>query len=193
MSVYDRINSLCNISQDIFEEIKKEWSDEIVEIIENYEIQISMLRVTIMELCGTEYIPSIANFRDALFHYRLAYTCEDLVTLIEQNNSIMEHLHRAVKDSISQVIRYVIQCITKFYEKNLGDETYHDQNATLQSIIHELKHWELEVRLESLEIRRPFENGDYLKGFINYLTNVKKTLDSNDYYKDLNQKLIIGK
>lgn len=193
MSAYDRIKSLCSIERDVFEEVKKEWSGEIVDIIQNYEIQISMLRVTIMELCGTEYIPSIANFRDALFHYRLAYTCDDMVTLIEQNNSIMEHLHRAVKDSISQVIRYVIECIAKFYEKNLGDETYHAQNATLQSIIHELKRRELEIRLESLEIKRPFENGDYLREFIDYLVKVKRILDSDDYYKELNQKLIICK
>lgn len=191
MSAYERFKSVCNVDKNVFEEIKKEWSDEIVEIIQNYEIQISMLRVTNMALCGTEYIPSIANFRDALFHYRMAYACDDLVTLIEQNNSIMEHLHRAVKDSISQVIRYVIECIIKFYEKNLGDETYHDENAKLQLIIHELKRRELEIRSESLEIKRPFESGDYLKEFIDYLKDIKKILESNDYYKELSHKLII--
>lgn len=192
MSVYDRFKSVCCIDQNEFEDIKKEWSNEIVEIIENYEIQISMLKSTIMDLCGMEYIPSIANFRDALFHYRMAYTCDNLVTLIEQNNSIIEHLHRAVKDSISQVIRYVIECILAFYEKNLGDDSYHSENATLQTIIHELKRRELEIRLDSLEIKRPFESGSYLRETISYLGSVKQTLESNDYYKELSQKLIIG-
>lgn len=191
MGAYERIQDVCHIDQDRFEEIKEEWSGEIVEIIQNYEMQISMLRITNMALCGTDYVPSIANFRDALFHYRLAYACNDLVTLIEQNNSIMEHLHRAVKDIISQVIRYVIDCIIKFYENNLNDETYHSENAKLQAIIHELKRRELEIRLESLEIKRPFENGDYLEELIGYLEDVKKVLESNDYYKELNQKLII--
>lgn len=191
MSAYERFQEVCDIEKEEFYKIKEEWAQEIVEIIQNYETQISMLRTTNIRLCGMEYIPSIANFRDALFHYRVAYECSDLVTLIEQNNSIMEHLHRAVKDSISQVIRYIIECMTSFYERNLEDETYHNQNATLQSIIHELKQRELEIRLESLEIKRPFENGEYLKDFNNYLDEMKKILESDDYYKELSQSIRI--
>lgn len=191
MSAYEKFQEVCDIEKEEFDKIKEEWAQEIVEIIQNYETQISMLRTTNIRLCGMEYIPSIANFRDALFHYRVAYACSDLVTLIEQNNSIMEHLHRAVKDSISQVIRYIIECLTGFYERNLEDETYHNQNAALQSIIHELKQRELEIRLESLEIKRPFENGEYLKDFNNYLYEIKKILESDDYYKELSQLIRI--
>ena len=191
MRAYERFQEICSIEQEEFIKIKEEWAQEIVEIIQNYETQISMLRTTNLKLCGTEYVPSIANFRDALFHYRVAYACTDLVTLIEQNNSIIEHLHRAVKDSIAQVVRYIIECITSFYERNLEDETYHKQNARLQSIIHELKQRELEIRLESLEIKRPFENGEYLKEFNNYLEEMKKIFESDEYYKDLNQLIRI--
>ena len=35
MSAYDRIKSLCSIERDAFEEVKKEWADEIVDIIQN--------------------------------------------------------------------------------------------------------------------------------------------------------------
>lgn len=180
---------VCNIESDEFKSIKEEWARETVEIIQNYEIQISMLRTTYIRLSNTEYIPSIANFRDALFHYRVGYNCNDLVTLIEQNNSIMEHLHRAVKDTISLIIRYIIDCITNFYERNLEDNTYHSENAKLQSIIHEFKQEELEIRLSSLEIKRPFEDGNYVKEFKNKLDNLKKILESKDYYKELSQQI----
>lgn len=148
-----------------------------------------MIRKINNKLRGKEYFPPVTNYRDALFHYKLAYESDNIVTLIEQNNSIMEHLHRAVKDGITEIIRTITNEISDFYENQKDDITHIEENSYLQHIIHQLKEKELEIRLYSLEIKRPFDSIEYFENFVKQIGEIKTLLSSDEWYKDINQKL----
>lgn len=189
MGAYESILKSIQIEDNVFLNLKEEWATEMVGILENYKEQIHMIRKLNNKLSGSEYFPPITNFRDALFHYKLAYECDNIVTLIEQNNSIMEHLHRAVKDGITELIRTVTNIITNFYEKNKDDETRVVEISKLQHIIHTLKDKELEIRLYSLQIQRPFDNMEYFEKFIETMEDILQQLEADDWFKELNHKL----
>ena len=101
----------------------------------------------------------------------------------------MEHLHRAVKDGITEIIRTITNEISDFYENQKDDITHIEENSYLQHIIHQLKEKELEIRLYSLEIKRPFDSIEYFENFVKQIGEIKTLLSSDEWYKDINQKL----
>lgn len=147
-----------------------------------------MLNDMIEYITGIEYLPSNLNFRDALFHYKIAYEADNIVTLIEQNNSIQEHLHRAIKDGVTVIIRSIINNLDTFYQQHAGEMDRSRDLLVVQNLIHEYKNKEMEMRLNSLEIQRSFENDGYLKALTELKKRAKKKL-SDSWFSPINKKV----
>lgn len=193
MSAYENIVQAVQLDKDEFQRLKQEWAEEMVYNILYYKEIMHVIRKVNNSLKEREYFPPITNFRDALFHYKIAYESDSIVTLIEQNNSIMEHLHRALKDGLTEIIRTLTNEISEYYENNKDDDTKVEENLKLQRIIHMLKEKELEIRLYSLEIQRIFENMSYFETFVELIENIKSQLSSDKWFEKINQKLTFKK
>lgn len=188
MEAYDIICSEIKLSNEKFRNIKKKWAEEITAILNDYAVKIAMLNDMIEYVAGIDYLPSNLNFRDALFHYKIAYEADNIITLIEQNNSIQEHLHRAIKDGITVIIRSIIKSLDSFYQEHAGEMDRRRDLLIVQNLMHEYKNKEMEMRLNSLEIQRSFENDEYLTALIKLNKEAKERL-SDTWFSSINKKI----
>ena len=188
MGVYEEICSKLTMPEEEFNRIKSDWAEETTNKLNHYVDNIMMINELIEYVAGIGYLPSNLNFRDALFHYKVAYEADHIVTLIEQNNSIQEHLHRAIKDGITVIIRAIINILSDFYKGHLGDSGRRKELLMLQHWIHEYKNKEMEMRLNSLEIQRSFESEQYLLKLIELNNEARKSL-SDEWFKPVFKKV----
>lgn len=188
MGVYEEICSKLTMPEEEFNHIKSDWAEETANKLNHYVDNIMMINELIEYVAGIGYLPSNLNFRDALFHYKVAYEADHIVTLIEQNNSIQEHLHRAIKDGITVIIRAIINILSDFYKGHLGDSGRRKELLMLQHWIHEYKNKEMEMRLNSLEIQRSFESEQYLLKLIELNNEARKSL-SDEWFKPVFKKV----
>ena len=102
--------------------------------------------------CRIKITPPFAtNFRDALFHYKKLYEADTVEDAIEQKEAIDEHLSRALKDCILQLVHILVSATTILYNESDLDEL---TKKELQKIIHNLKQAILKLRINSMDIVR---------------------------------------
>ncbi len=100
--------------------------------------------------------PFATNFRDALFHYKKLYESDTVEDAISQAEAIDEHLSRAIKDSLMQLVQVLLYSSTFLYEEN---DTEDSDKAELQELIHSFKQSILKLRIDAMDIVRITQDG----------------------------------
>ncbi len=119
-----------------------------------------------------ESAPCAANFRDALFHFKRLYESDFNEEYVAQFESIVEHSNRVYKDSVVRLIQVLIFSLNKLMQNADIQEEY----MCLYDFKTSLKNIQLELRLRSLEIKRPLDDQDFLVAANKKITEVLRTL-----------------
>ena len=141
------LDSYNIISQNQLDDFCDYSSSNIFETLE----KISLLSNLYIK-CRIKITPPFAtNFRDALFHYKKLYESDTIEDAIEQKEAIDEHLSRALKDCILQLVQVLVSSLTFLYNDSEFDDKTKNE---LQIIIHNLKQSILKLRINSMDIVR---------------------------------------
>lgn len=147
-SNFDNYNVISQKHLDNFCDIS---SDKIFSALE----KISLI-TNLYARCQIKLLPPFAtNFRDALFHYKKLYEADTVEEAIEQTEAIDEHLSRAIKDSLMQLVQILLSSITSLYNDSDFDGSV---KLEIQKQIHNLKQAILKLRINSMDIVRISED-----------------------------------
>ncbi|MBQ8299863.1 MAG: hypothetical protein IJX99_08465 [Clostridia bacterium] len=145
---YDQYNA---ISQKELGYLCDSSSDQIFDALE----KISLI-TNLYSVCQIKIPPPFAtNFRDSLFHYKKLYESDTVEEALQQTEAIDEHLSRAIKDSLMQLVQILLNSISKIYEDPSVSDTL---KLDIQKQIHNLKQAILRLRINSMDIVRISED-----------------------------------
>lgn len=144
--------------------------DEIAALVDRYSEDYSLLLKVCSWLELSLVNSALFNFRDAIAHYRIYYEADrngDRDTMIRQETSIVEHLHRGLRDGCC----FILQNLKKGLFCEMNDNKYpDDMRRKLRKLLHKCKSFELDLRKQSMitdtEITRCFNNLSPLAGDI---------------------------
>ena len=117
--------------------------DQVAGLIDEYTVTYSFLLQTCTGLGLPLTNSPLFNFRDALGHYSLLYDAKDDETKIAHETSIVEHLHRGLRDGcyfILQKLKIGLQAELK------AKLSIPDRCRELRSLLHRCKSLELRMR-----------------------------------------------
>lgn len=86
-------------------------------------------------------IACYANFRDALFHYKKIYECNDLLNINGNMFTLSEHLHRSLKDAIVFYLNSLVDWIEYYCTSHRIRSDIGDYIKDNHSDITDLKNW----------------------------------------------------
>ncbi len=132
-------------------------------------------------LCIMESAPCAANFRDTLFHFKRLYESDFKEEYVAQYESIIEHSNRLYKDSVVRLIQVLIFSLNKLMTQVDNEEEY----MCLYDFKVNLKKIQLELRLRSLEIKRPLDDEKFLIDANKMITQVLRKLKEKELLSNL--------
>ena len=123
------------------------------------------------------------NFRDSLCHYSKlfeAFESNEERKFIEQYACLYEHLWRGIKDSLI----YFLYSISKkiFFLLNRDLFLKEKKQKRLRKFLHIFKKIILQVRLDSLDLKRIDKQNENMRNIIVNIAELKKFLKDNDLY-----------
>ena len=78
--------------------------------------------------------PCYFNFRDALFHYEKAYNSQEIIQLYCEQYTMLEHLHRALKDGCIRYLQLINERLILLYNYECTHEHFKQLTDSAESI-----------------------------------------------------------
>ena len=131
----------------------------MIDTIMMYDQRLSELEERYERIRCSLITPCYFNFRDALFHYEKAYNSQEIIQLYCEQNTMLEHLHRALKDGCIRYLQLINERLNLLYRYECTSEHFRQLSNSAELIASR-------ARVPLVEIHRIGENiielNDYL-------------------------------
>lgn len=87
----------------------------MIDTIMLYDQRLSELEERYKRIQCSLITPCYFNFRDALFHYEKAYNSQEIIQLYCEQYTMLEHLHRALKDGCIRYLQLINERLSILY------------------------------------------------------------------------------
>lgn len=106
----------------------------MIDTIMMYNQRLSELEKRYEKIRCSLITPCYFNFRDALFHYEKAYNSQEIIQLYCEQNAMLEHLHRALKDGCIRYLQLINERLTLLYRYECTPEHFEQLSNSVESI-----------------------------------------------------------